>query len=86
MNSSRSTLDQGPDQEVGNHISFESKGPWETVDSARSKHQSYPPEMQSLWQTMVREKQQGLSWWVLSMRKQKTLPLLSPSYSVLSLV
>jgi hypothetical protein len=49
-------LDQEPDQDVGIHINLESKAPWETVDSARPQHESFPPDMQELLQKLMHEK------------------------------
>jgi hypothetical protein len=45
-----------PDEDVGVHINLESKAPWQTAGDARPQHESFPPDMQELFQKLMHEK------------------------------
>ena len=56
INIALTTLDQEPDEDVGVHINLESKAPWQTVGDARPQYESFPPDMQELFQKLLHEK------------------------------
>ncbi len=56
INIALTTLDQEPDEDVGVHINLESKAPWQTVGDARPQYESFPPDMQELFQNLMHEK------------------------------